>query len=142
MFADDLLLFGRANMYSITEIKQTLHTYEKWFGQKINYEKSSIHLSQNAKYEMKEQLISTMGINKMGSEDRYLGSNLLFDQSKKSTYQFLLEKVCSKLSSWKVKLLSHAGRLILIKTILASILVCSMAINLLSKYICRKLNAF
>lgn len=67
-------------MYSITKIKETLDTYAKWSGQKIKFEKSLIHLSRNMKHEMKEQLISAMGVNKMLNEGKYLGSNLLLDQ--------------------------------------------------------------
>lgn len=55
--------------------------------------------------------------------EKYLGSYLLLDPSKRNSFQFLIQNVDAKLFGWKVKLLSYAKMIVLIKSVLASILV-------------------
>lgn len=41
-YTDDTILFGRVNIEEVVIRKWVLHTFEKWSGLKINYEKSNI----------------------------------------------------------------------------------------------------
>lgn len=66
----------------------------------------------------------------MEKSEKYLGSHLLLDSSKRSSLQFLIQKVDTKLSGCKAKLLSHARRMILIKSVLVYIPVYHMATNI------------
>ncbi|XP_028118811.1 uncharacterized protein LOC114316349 [Camellia sinensis] len=54
---------------------------------------------------------------------QYLGLPLGANPSRKATWKSVVDKVRSRLASWKRKLLSHAGRLTLIKSARASLLV-------------------
>jgi hypothetical protein len=47
MFADDLLLFGKASLLEAASIKGCLDKYCTWLGQSINSRKSSIRFSKN-----------------------------------------------------------------------------------------------
>lgn len=92
MFADNLLLFGRTNLLEVENLKTNLETYEKWLGQKVNYEKSALHFSRNVTKSKRTKLLRFMGVQVMGKDDKYFGKFLLQKDSRKNTYEFLLQK--------------------------------------------------
>jgi hypothetical protein len=47
LFADDLLIFGKATVSIVASVKSCLDKYCKWSGQLINSSKSSIRFSRN-----------------------------------------------------------------------------------------------
>lgn len=57
MFADDLLIFCRANTIEVKKVKRCLNVYCTWSGQSINYAKSIIHFSCNTSDEMKHEIL-------------------------------------------------------------------------------------
>ncbi|XP_019172447.1 PREDICTED: uncharacterized protein LOC109167833 [Ipomoea nil] len=54
-FADDSLLFFKANVQEVSAVKQCLEHYEKLSGQSINYHKSSICFSKNTGEDVREE---------------------------------------------------------------------------------------
>lgn len=74
MFANDLLLFGRANSNAISKIKEMLESYEKWSNHQINFQKS-IHFSRNVRQEKKEELLTMMEVQSMKKSEKYLDSH-------------------------------------------------------------------
>lgn len=51
----------------------------------------------------------------------YLGAPLHYEKLKGEYLQPLVDKIIKRIAGWRGKLFSHAGRLLLIKTCLASI---------------------
>lgn len=49
---------------------------------------------------------------------KYLGVPLLHSRVNRSSFQYILDKVDQRLSNWKMKMLSFAGRLTLTKLVL------------------------
>lgn len=60
-FADDSLLFSKANVFEWARIQELLELYEKASGHKLNREKTFIFFHRNTKREAKEYIISLMG---------------------------------------------------------------------------------
>jgi hypothetical protein len=52
---------------------------------------------------------------------KYLGVPLHFEKLTRPDIQTLVDKILSRIAEWRGRLLSHAGKLVLIKTCLASI---------------------
>lgn len=52
---------------------------------------------------------------------KYLGLSLSLRRPRKIDFQPLINKIASRLAAWKFKLLSMAGRLVLLKTVLSAL---------------------
>lgn len=66
LFADDSLLFARANLTEAATIMQVLHSYQSASGQLVNFEKSEVSYSQNVPNQEKEMICQQIAI-KTGS---------------------------------------------------------------------------
>lgn len=71
----------------------------------------------------------------------YLGNPLFFSRSKTKTFNFLKEKVKSRLASWRNRLLSQAGRITLVKSVVNSMPLYSMSTFLLPVSVCHQLDS-
>ncbi|XP_043706355.1 uncharacterized protein LOC122656002 [Telopea speciosissima] len=91
LFADDCLLFSRVNLQEVNSLKDCLDLYCNATGQAINLKKSSL----------------------------YLGLPTHFGVAKNDVFNDIKERTLSKLQGWKGKLLSHAGKEVLIKSAVA-----------------------
>lgn len=96
---------------------RTLHVYSSASGQLINLGKSEVFFSTNASQELQAQLCTLMGIPLANSRVKYLGLPSWWGRSKAEAYGFLIDRMSAKMQGWKGKLLSHAGREILIKAV-------------------------
>lgn len=72
-FADDNLLFCRANFVEWWNVLQVLHTYELASRQKLNNEKTSIFFSRNTRREFRNHIFSFVGTSASSSFEKYLG---------------------------------------------------------------------
>ncbi|KAG6641550.1 hypothetical protein CIPAW_09G081400 [Carya illinoinensis] len=70
----------------------------------------------------------------------YLGIHTTFNRSKKEDYKEMLEKINKRLEGWKSKLLSQAGRSMLIRTVASTIHTYQMSTHMLPKSIYKSLN--
>lgn len=68
----------------------------------------------------------------------YLGAPIATNSQ---AYDFLLDKFQARLQAWKGKLLSHAGRVTLIKSVLQAIPIYFMATSKIPKRVLKKLTA-
>ncbi|XP_062014108.1 uncharacterized protein LOC133730558 [Rosa rugosa] len=116
-FADDSLLFGAATLEECMTFKGILDTYEQASRQKVNFSKSSVVFSTNVQPHLKEVLAAVLNVTCVDEHDRYLGLPLRVGKSKTARFQYLKEKISKKLVHWKSKILSSAGKEILIKAV-------------------------
>lgn len=133
MFVDDLFFFGENTRVNVQNLKKLLKEYADFSGQQINYEKSSIHFSKGIPDWMKQVSIQDLGVRQMNSEDKYLGIYPLKSDYRILSFDFLLNKITSRLPGWRIHFVNSAGRTVLSKSTIASIPVYFMGFCLLPK---------
>lgn len=121
MFADDIILFGEANLSTLDSMNSTLMTFFTLSGHSMNCNKSSLFFSPNTPTSIIDDFEQTLEVTSTRDLGIYLGFPLTVRKPTRRNLFFILEKVSSKLASWKTKTLSKAGRLILINSTLLSI---------------------
>lgn len=79
----------------------------------MNSSKSFIHSSKNKSRGKTIMISSLINLKRIRTSGKHLGLSLIFSKSKYKLH-FLVDKVQARLTSWKSKLLSEAGKLTLI----------------------------
>jgi len=140
LFADDVLLFTKAKNSQLRFIKDLFDHFSQASGLKINISKSRAFYSPGVRHQKINNLTSISGIRSTTSLGKYLGFPILNGRPKRSDFHFIIEKMQSRLASWKNKLLNKAGRLTLASSVVASIPTYYMQINWLPQSICAKID--
>ena len=117
-FADDSVLFCRAKEEECQTILDLLAIYERGSGQKINREKTNIFFSSNTLPLVQSNIQQLLGVPTICQYEKYLGLPALVGRAKKQSFVYLKERVWRKLQGWKEKIISHAGREVLIKSVI------------------------
>ena len=95
--------------------------YEEVSGQKLNREKTTLFFSK-AITEANYQIIKgILGVREIHHYEKYLGLPSLTGRGKKESFNYIKERVWRKLQGWEGKLLSQAGREVLIKAVIQAI---------------------
>jgi len=113
-FADDLILFAKANRVNCATIRDALDTFCSISGQMVSEAKSRVYFSPNVDSNTKESLYDILGFASTPYLGKYLGFPLKRLGSSSPDYNFILDRVKQKLSGWKANLLSLVGRRVLI----------------------------
>ena len=104
MFADDCMLFFRANIEECQVVIDILNQYEEASGQKLNNDKTSIFYSSNTPHDTRIAIGNLLGDPNSNSIERYLGLPPFLGRSKIKAFEDLSTKVWKKLKGWKEKL--------------------------------------
>ncbi|KAL9667122.1 hypothetical protein QQ045_001471 [Rhodiola kirilowii] len=72
-FADDCMVYLRANVNHFTAIKRVLDNYEAVAGQRVNYAKSEVFFSPNVEAGVGDALSNLLGVAKVNGHSKYLG---------------------------------------------------------------------
>ncbi|XP_057791239.1 uncharacterized protein LOC131008372 [Salvia miltiorrhiza] len=121
LFADDCIVFARANTSEIEVISDILRCYEGASGQMVNRDKSKISFNSSVLGETKLLLTDHLGVQCQGQRGSYLGIPSTVGRSKTEIFQMLLDRTRKKSKDWKRRSLSGAGKMVLIKSVLQSI---------------------
>jgi hypothetical protein len=121
MFADDLLLFGQATEDNIMTVIKVLTKFSDMSGQQVNYDKSSIFFSRNVHAAKRATLTGLSGLKETQQLGKYLGVPALGRAPKVHDFQYLVEHVKARLTRWKAKQLSLAGRCTLARSVIQPI---------------------
>ena len=116
-FADDLVLFAKVDQKNCQSVKEVLECFCDLSGQKISLHKSKAYFSPNVSFEQRNVLCSILGIASTPNLGKYLGFPIIHSGSSAHDFDFVVEKIQSKLAGWKSNLLSMAGRVILAQTV-------------------------
>ena len=82
LYADDVLLFGRASVSSLTNIVEAFRLYGSLSSQDVNWEMSFIYCGKGIPYGVASSLLSLSRIRRDGSSMIYLGSPLFVGASR------------------------------------------------------------
>ena len=102
-------------------LKTLLGDYKKASGQKINFAKSTITFSPNTKARSKRGIILILGLSDAKSHDKYLGLPTVVGKNLKHMFANIVDRVRTRVESWRRSLFSIGGREILVKAVLQSI---------------------
>ncbi|KAJ4777159.1 RNA-directed DNA polymerase (reverse transcriptase)-related family protein [Rhynchospora pubera] len=141
IYADDLIVLGNADATDVQELGRILAEFGKVSGLTINPVKSKLWLSRRCDIQARQLVHNKFRADEAGSEERYLGALLTNSNSAKKAGTMLLEKLSAKLTGWKSNMLTHVGRLVLIKSVLMSIPVYYMSVEILPKGLIKKMES-
>lgn len=119
-FADDTILFCDAKWEEIVNVKRILRCFEIMSGLKINFH-NSVVCGVGISDEIAQVFASKLYCLSKKLPLTYLGLPLGANLRRMKTWQPVVEKVKAKLALWKRRMLSFAGRLTLIKSVLDSL---------------------
>ena len=120
-FADDSLLFCRANSTECSKVMDLLSVYEDVLGQKINRDKTALFFSKSVTEANRQIIKGVLGVREIKHYEKYLGLPSLIGKGKKASFNYIKERIWRKLQGWEGKLLSQAGREVLIKVLIQAI---------------------
>ena len=125
-FADDIILFAEASSSQAQIIQDCLNRFCSASGQKVSLPKSRVYFSKNVSTADRENICAQLGMEVTEDLGTYLGMPTLTSRVTKETYGHLCEKMDRRLSGWKTKYLSLAGRITLAKSTLSALATYSM----------------
>lgn len=114
-FADDLVLFAKADHVNCSTIRDVLDAFCARLGQSISDSKSRVFFSPNVDIDTRESLCDILGFKSTPNLGKYLGFPIKHQGAGNHDLNFVLDKVKQKLAGWKASLLSYAGRAVLIQ---------------------------
>ena len=120
-FANESLIFCWAKMGDVQAIQSALTQYEKASKQKINGSKTNLFFGKSVLESTKIELKNFLGVSKIKEYERYLGLLAVVGRKKKESLIYIKERIWGTLQGWKEKLLSQAGREVLLKAIVQAI---------------------
>jgi len=127
LYADDIMIYCRGNFYCLEALHNLFSRYANSAGQVISARKSTI-FSGGISQARLNNIVNLLGFEIGSLPFIYLGVPIFKGRPKAIHLQPIADKIKSKLSAWKTSLLSIAGRLQLVKSVIYSMLTHSMSI--------------
>ncbi|XP_065624064.1 uncharacterized protein LOC136065183 [Quercus suber] len=121
LYVDDSLLFCRATPDEFRSVMALLSQYEEASSQKVNRSKTSIFFSKSTSEDLKVTIKGILGVQEVHQYEKYLGLPSLVGRGKRESFNYIKERVWKKLQGWEGKLLSQAGREVLVKSVIQAI---------------------
>ncbi|XP_058784773.1 uncharacterized protein LOC131659623 [Vicia villosa] len=141
LFADDSLLFARANETEADCILDTMRKFLRSSGQIVNLDNSEVSFSRNVRDDAKIMICTRMGVKTILSHSKYLGLPVVFGRSKREVFNLVIERVWKKIKGWKERFLSTAGKEVLIKAVVQAIPSYIMSCYKLPETVCHEIEA-
>ncbi|KAB2616581.1 hypothetical protein D8674_023169 [Pyrus ussuriensis x Pyrus communis] len=127
-FADDTLLFLRADQKNCRNLRHLIESFCVASGQKVNLMKSSVFFGVNVPMGIADQLGRSFGMVVVNNPGTYLGVPAIWGRS----------KIMEKLQGWKQSSLSRASKEVLIKAVIQAIPAYPMSIFKFPKVGCKE----
>ncbi|GKC54223.1 putative RNA-directed DNA polymerase, eukaryota, reverse transcriptase zinc-binding domain protein [Tanacetum coccineum] len=140
MYADDVMFFGEWSWVNAQNLISMLHCFFLFSGLKINIDKSSV-LGVGVSVEENAHMARIIGCGVSNLPFKYLGIPVGCNMSRCVHWNAVIQSFTSKLSSWKARLLSVGGRLLLIKAVLGNLPTYFMSIYLMPVSVRSKLES-
>ncbi|XP_059431505.1 uncharacterized protein LOC132165008 [Corylus avellana] len=140
-FADDSLLFCKANLPQWDHLTSVLRAYEEDLGQRLNNNKTSLFFSWNTSRVAKRAILEASSLPDTQRYDTYLGLPALVGKSRMAAFKRITDRVWKRLQDWKLKFLSQAGKEVLLKAVIQALPTYCMSVFLLPRALCREINS-
>jgi hypothetical protein len=98
-----------------------LKLYEEASGQEINLAKSEVFFSRNLSVAAQEDLSKIMGVRHVLGTGNYLGLPSMIGRKKKEIFAYIKDRIWKRINAWRGRMLSRAGKEIMIKSVLQAI---------------------
>ena len=141
LFADDTMFFCRSDRASCEALVSILQRYELASGQCINRNKSAITFSSKTMLSTKQNVKSALGIGQEGGIGKYLGLPEHFGRRKRDIFASLVDRIRQKSHGWTTRFLSGAGKLVLLKSVLAAMPAYAMSCFKLPQSLCKQIQS-
>ena len=106
----------------------------------INKDKSYIMFSPNTNQSVRTEMKACLSIDHEAKGENYLGLPVSVGKTRKRTFEYIMKKIWGRIQGWQEKLLSKAGKEILIKAVAQSIPTYVMSCFDLTKSLCDELS--
>lgn len=100
LFADDSIFFARSDHRSVDALKETLSVYCQGSGQKINMDKSSIFFGLHCGDQVKQDVMSRMGVINEALQETYLGMPTGIGRSPTDSFQSIVGRAWKHMNGW------------------------------------------
>lgn len=140
LFADDSLIFCKADEWNVSNLKKLLKIYEDASGESINFPKSAIIFSPNVHKDRGIYLSNILGVQRLNDLGFYLGLPSTFSQNKSRDFQYIIDKVWKATQGWKRSFYSTAGKEVLIKSVGQALPTYAMSLFKLPKKLCEEIT--
>lgn len=138
-YADDVVFIGEWSDYNAVSLKRFLRCLSLVSGLKVNHNKCKVFgvgVDNQETIRMANFLRCDVGVFPF----HYLGVPIGVNMKRSSLWQPVIEKFKSKLTSWKAKYLSFAGRATLVKAVLGSLPSYYLSLFLAPKCVIKKME--
>lgn len=135
MYVDNLLVFTNGAPRSLTQLLKILGVYESWASQAVNKAKSTLYFLDMIDTSKKRSLLCMIGFVEGSFPFIYLGALIITGRLMARLFGPLVQKIKNKVSSWKGKMLSQEGSLVLILHVLSSMVTHTLAVLLVPQVV-------
>lgn len=108
-------------------------------GQLVSVGKSSIYFSPNVNVDVKADMCTELNIMAEAVSYTYLGLSSMVGLDRSDSFTHLVERIINRLKGWKEKILFMGGKEILLKAVIQSIPVFTMAVFNNPKKVCKEI---
>jgi len=117
-FANDTLFFCNPSYHNVLVIKAIMRSFELVSGLRVNFHKSTVGVVGISELDL---LVYSKCLNsrQMDLPFKYLGMSIRGNPRKCEFWNPVVKRISSRLSRWKGRLLSMAGRICLIKSVIS-----------------------
>ena len=104
-------------------------------------EKSNVHFIRNFRGAKARVLVSIFGLRPLRGNSKYLGLPFIFSKRKSSDLNSIVQKVESRLASWKGHCLTQASQGVFAKSVAMAIHAYAHLVIPLPKHLCNKIDS-
>ncbi|KAL5856860.1 hypothetical protein ACOSQ3_004318 [Xanthoceras sorbifolium] len=137
LFADDSLIFLKAEEADCRYLKHVLDNYERVSRQAVNYDKSALSFNPNTLPSVMILVGSLFNIGDVSCHNKFLGLPSTISKNRRNVFANIKEKVWQNLQGWKHKLFSVRGHEMLLKVVVQA--VPTYAMSCFCPYLCYEL---
>lgn len=138
LFADDSLLFFKADGEEAKVIKHVLDLFQRGSGQLLSNSKCSILFSEVCPSAVQQNIKQVLEISTSTFESKYLGLPTPEGRMKECMFQPIMERFIKRCSDWTERYMSHAAKETLVKSVIQSLPTYCMGVFKMTQGFCEK----